>query len=244
MTEKSAHVDGFISPSQFYKDKSVNEFCLPEEKIEVIRGGIDLDGYRPSARPQDPPVIGYLCRLSEYFGLGILVDAFLHLKKDPRFTSLKLHVSGGYTGTDKPFLNSQVKKIASMGFARDFLIRKEFDKANRIEFLQTLSLLSVPVPIGEAFGGYQVEALAAGVPVVQPDVGAYPEFAEATGGGVIYRPNTPEALAEVLGSLLLDPEKIRVMGEQGRRAVHQDYSMGKMAGNVIRLYSKLLNRGE
>lgn len=244
MTEKSVDVDGFVSTSRFFKKKAEKEFCLPGEKIDVIKGGIDLEGYEPSALPFEPPVIGYLCRLSEYFGLGILVDAFILLKKDPRFEGLKLHVTGGYTGLDKPFLSAQIKKIAKPGHGRDFRIFKDFDKASRIRFLKSLTLLSVPVPAGEAFGGYQVEALAAGVPVVQPDVGVYPEFVESTGGGVIYRPNTAEALAGALAELLLDREKIRRCGHEGREAVLANYAMNDMAGNIIRYYEKLLGRGE
>ena len=244
ITEKSEDVDGFISTSRFYKEKAEKEFCLPGEKIVVIRGGIDLEGYEPSPLPFEPPVIGYLCRLSEYFGLGILVDAFILLKKDPRFEGLKLHVTGGYTGLDKPFLSAQVKKIAKLGYGRDFHIFKDFDKASRIRFLKSLTLLSVPVPAGEAFGGYQVEALAAGVPVVQPDVGVYPEFVESTGGGVIYRPNTAEALASALAELLLDRDKVRQHGFKGRESVMSSYSMNDMAGNIIDYYNSLLSRGE
>jgi glycosyltransferase involved in cell wall biosynthesis len=197
-----------------------------------------------SPLPFDPPVIGYLCRLSEYFGLGILVDAFILLKQDPRFEGLKLHVTGGYTGLDKPFLNAQVKKIAKSGNGRDFLIFKNFDKASRIRFLESLTLLSVPVPAGEAFGGYQVEALAAGVPVVQPDVGVYPEFVESTGGGVIFKPNTPEALAGALTELLLDKEKTRRHSREGREAVLANYSIDNSAENIIRYYERLIGRGE
>lgn len=244
MTEKSADVDGFISTSRFYKEKAEKEFCLPGEKITIIKGGIDLDGYLLSSLPSDPPVIGYLCRLAEYFGLGILVDAFILLKKDPRFADLRLHVTGGYTGLDKPFLSAQVKKMTKLGYGRDFHIFKDFDKAGRIKFLKALTLLSVPVPVGEAFGGYQVEALAAGVPVVQPDVGVYPEFVESTGGGLIYKPNTPEALAESLAELLSDRDRLKRLGDRGRKAVLADYSMDDMAGNIISYYENLLGRGE
>ena len=88
---------------------------IPAEKIQVINGGVNLDGYLRSPLPFDPPVIGYLCRMSEYFGLGIVVDAFLELKKDSRFGDLKLYVTGGYTGLDKPFVDTQVNKIKDQG---------------------------------------------------------------------------------------------------------------------------------
>ena len=118
-------------------------------------------------------------------------------------------------------------------------IFKNFDKESRVQFLKTLTLLSVPVPSGEAFGAYQVEALAAGVPVVQPNVGCYPEFVEATNGGIIYEPNTGEKLAGAIVSLLEDPEKIKNLSAQGRPAVLERFSMDSMARNIARLYERV-----
>jgi glycosyltransferase involved in cell wall biosynthesis len=203
----------------------------------VIYGGIDFDGYQRSALPFDPPVIGYLCRMSEYFGLGILVDAFIELKKESRFKDLRLYLTGGYSSEAKPFVNRQLKKISERGFAKDVRVFKDFCKVSRIKFLKSLTMLSVPVPTGEAFGAYQVEALAAGVPIVQPNVGCYPEFIEITKGGVIYEPNTSEKLATALASLLSDQEKVRKLGEQGRRVVLEQFSMDQMAKNIEGIYN-------
>lgn len=236
MARKTVDVDCFVTASQYYSEKSREKLKLPEEKIKVINGGIDLEGYERSPIPFDPPVIGYLCRMSEYFGLGLLIDAFLVLKKDNRFRDLKLHLTGGHSNDDKPFLNSQMKKIAEHGFKNDVAIFDDFCKSSRIAFLKSLTLLSVPVPEGEAFGAYQVEALAAGVPVVQPNVGCYPEFIEKTGGGLIYEPNTGEKLASAMASLLSDPDKLRKLGDRGRRVVLEEYSMEQMAKNIARIY--------
>jgi len=237
MAEKAADVDLFVTASQFYSNQSQKWLKIPADKIKVIYGGIDFDGYERSTLPFDPPVIGYLCRMSEYFGLGILVDAFLELKKDSRFKDLELHLTGGYSSDDKPFVNGLMKKISKHGFAKDVRVFRDFCKDNRIKFLKTLTLLSVPVPTGEAFGAYQVEALAAGVPIVQPNVGCYPEFVETTKGGVLYEPNTGEKLAAAIASLLSDQEKVRKLGEQGRRVVLTRFSMDQMAKNIERIYN-------
>ncbi len=175
--------------------------------------------------------------MSEYFGLGILVDAFLTLKRESRFKSIKLYLTGGYSGEDKHFVKRQMEKISEHGFTEDVRVFKDFCKESRIKFLKSLTLLSVPVPSGEAFGAYQVEALAAGVPIVQPNVGCYPEFIETTQGGVIYEPNTGEKLAAAIASLLSDKEKVRKMGEQGRRVVLERFSMDQMAKNIEGIYN-------
>jgi glycosyltransferase involved in cell wall biosynthesis len=238
MAEKAVDVDLFVTASRYYSQKSQGQLRIPSEKIRVIYGGIDFAGYQPSPLPFDPPVIGYLCRMSAYFGFDLLVDAFLKIKdSDRRFENLKLHATGGYSGDDRPFIQRQIKKIEERGFAGDVVIFEDFCKESRIEFLKSLTLLSVPVPTGEAFGAYQVEALAAGVPVVQPNVGCYPEFVETTNGGIIYEPNTSEKLASAVIGLLGNPAKVKQLGEQGNRIVLERFSMDQMAKNIAEIYN-------
>jgi glycosyltransferase involved in cell wall biosynthesis len=177
--------------------------------------------------------------MSEYFGLGILVDAFIKLKKDTRFQNLRLHLTGGYSSDDKSFINAQMKKITQNGFSGDVQIFRDFEKDSRVQFLKSLTLLSVPVPSGEAFGAYQVEALAAGVPVVQPNLGCYPEFIETTNGGILYEPNTSEHLANAIASLLEDPEKVRKLGTMGHEVVMERFSMDSMAKDIARIYENV-----
>ncbi len=240
MAERAVDVDMFITASQYYANKSMDQLKIPKGKMKVVHGGINLDGYEISRLPFDPPVIGYLCRMSEYFGLGILIDAFIKVKQDSRFKDLKLYLTGGYTSDDKIFVEKNLKKIAGFGFQNDVHIFEDFSKKKRIRFLSSLTLLSVPVPTGEAFGAYQVEALAAGVPIVQPNVGGYPEFIKSTNGGIIYQPNDSENLAQGISSLLSNPNRVRKLGKQGREAVMERFSMTDMAKNIIEVYKSVL----
>ena len=111
---------------------------------------------------------------------------------------------------------------------------------NRIGFLKSLTLLSVPVPSGESFGAYQFEALAAGVPVVQPNVGCYPEFIHETGGGIIYEPNDSETLVKTISSLLSDPDRIRQLGRDGHKKLMETFSMERMAHEFVDVYEQVL----
>ena len=241
MAEKAVNVDIFVAASNYYSKMVQDKLKIPPEKIRMVYSGIDLDGYMISSLPFNPPVIGYLCRMSEHFGLGIVIDAFIRLKHDLRFKNLKLYVTGGYTGDDKTFVNKMLRKISKHGFKKDVTIFEEFNKEKRIQFLKSLTLLSVPVPTGEALGAYQLEALAAGVPIVQPNVGGYPEFIEATGGGIIYEPNDGENLAKAMASLLTNPDQVRKLGNCGRKNVLEKYSISNMAEKMIEIYESILN---
>ena len=236
MTERAKDVDAFIAASKYYADRSRKKLDLSEEKMHVVYGGIDFTHYQKSNLPFNPPVIGYLCRMSEYFGLGILIDAYIKLKQQSDFKNLKLYIMGGYTGDDKSFVDKRKQDLIDQGYYQDVTFFDSFDVGPRIDFLRSLTVLSVPVPGGEAFGAYQVEALASGVPIVEPNVGGYPEFIESTGGGILYEPNTPEKLAEALASLLRDPQRLRQMANQGHEAVHKRFTMQTMAKKIIDVY--------
>ncbi|MDZ7371304.1 MAG: glycosyltransferase family 4 protein [candidate division KSB1 bacterium] len=239
MAERAVDVDAFISTGRHYLERVGPLLNLPKKKTFAVDGGIDASEYEPSPLPLDPPVIGYLCRMNEYFGLGVVVDAFLRLKQESRFKSVRLKLTGGYTGDDRPFVKRMLRRIEKAGWDRDVEIVERFDRENRILFLKSLTLLSVPVLNGEAFGAYQIEALAAGVPIVQPNVGGYPEFIERTGGGIIYEPNDGEHLAAAWASLLDDPTRLRAMAEQGRKAALEQFSMQKMAESILKVYRRL-----
>jgi len=111
MEEQSVYVDGFFAVSGFYKEVMQKNMNLPPEKVHVVYLGTDLDGFRESELPLDPPVIGYLSRFTDCLGLDILVDAFILLKKENRFPGLKLRATGGATGSDKKFIKNIVRKL-------------------------------------------------------------------------------------------------------------------------------------
>jgi glycosyltransferase involved in cell wall biosynthesis len=93
---------------------------------------------------------------------------------------------------------------------------------------------------GEAFGTFILEALAAGVPVVQPRLGGFTELVTDTGGGLLYEPNSPESLADALAEVLADPGQARAMGAAGRRAVLARYTAERMAASLESAFGRLV----
>jgi glycosyltransferase involved in cell wall biosynthesis len=241
MAEKAEDVDLFITSSEYYSNKSQQKLKIDPKKIDIVYTGINLTGYKDSSIPMNPPVIGYLCRMNENFGLDILVDAFVKIKNESKFKDLQLIITGGHTADDEEFVSSIHKKIEESGFKKDVKILDNFNITNRVEFLSSLTLLSVPVPAGEAFGSYQVEALASAVPAVQPNVGCYPEFMNVTKGGVIFDPNDSDTLAAEIIKLLADPDKIKSMGLAGKKIINEKFTLESMALKTVDVYEKALS---
>ena len=103
-------------------------------------------------------------------------------------------------------------RLQDDGLLADVDFHPNLSRADKQAFLRSLSVFSVPAAYGEAFGLYVIEALACGVPVVQPRHAAFPELIEATGGGLLCAPDDEAALADAIESLLLDPARAHALG--------------------------------
>jgi glycosyltransferase involved in cell wall biosynthesis len=153
--------------------------------------------------------------------------------------SAKLRVGGSCGPADTPFVNSLRERLGANGLLADAEFHPNPDRQGKLDLLHSLTAFSVPARYGEAFGLYVLEALAAGVPVVQPRAAAFPELVEATGGGVLCAPGDPGALAAVIEDLLLDPARARALGENGRRAVFDKFSAQAMAEATLEVFGQL-----
>lgn len=240
MSAQARDVDGFIAVSDWYAGEMSRRMNIPRHEITVAPVGMELNDIQPVSAPPDPPAIGYLSRLTESLGVGLLVDAFIQIKKRGRIDNLKLRLTGGHTAEDTPFIEHILAELRRHALEKDVEIADHFDKPSRHAFLRSLSVLSVPVPGGEAFGTFIIEALACGVPVVQPAAGAFPELIEKTGGGIIYDPGTEDGLANALEELLLDPTRACELGRQGREGALAQYSVENTMENVLAVYTRLV----
>lgn len=241
LSEKVQHTDAFIAVSKFFADIMQEKMNIPDDKLHIIPIGVEPRNYTIFEPAIDKPVVGYLSRLNDENGFEVLVDAFLILKEIPEFKHLKLRATGGYTGDDKKFIKKQAKKIEKKGYCNDFQIIKDFRTKYLHRFFHGMSVLSVPVLKGEAFGLYQLEALASGIPLLQPKLGAFPEIIANTKGGRIFNPNTPEALAEELAKMLTNKEALMQMSLDGRKAIEEQYNTTLLTEKMIQVYEQITN---
>jgi glycosyltransferase involved in cell wall biosynthesis len=240
LAEKARDIDAFIAVSSYFAGIMKDKMHIPEEKLHVIPIGIIPENYEVHKPAIDPPAIGYLSRLNEENGFSILVDAFIKLKSDPQFRTLKLIATGGKTGDDKAFIALQVKKLKNAGLLDFVEFPDDFSAIGIRELFKSISLLSVPVLKGEAFGIYQIEAMASGIPIVQPSLGAFPEIVEKTSGGLIYNPNTPNALAQKLAEALTTPGLLEKLSLAGQENVEKYYNSNLLTNKMTDLYSSVL----
>ena len=140
----------------------------------------------------------------------------------------------------RAYADEQFAKLRDAGLADAFHYAGSVDRAGKIEFLKGIDVLSVPTVYHEPKGLFVLEALAAGVPVVQPSHGAFPELVAATGGGRLVRPEDPAQLADELHALLSDEAMRRNLGRQGMAAVHKSNTAAAMAQSALAVYERFL----
>lgn len=239
MAEKACNVDAFISVSDYYRQHIQSRMNIPNEKLQYLHLGIDYTDYDYISPSKKPKNIGFLSRLCVENGLDILVDAFILLYQKHKISGSKLILSGGSTHDDSSFLNIQIRKLKKAGLFDQTVFHSDFSETGRKQFFNEVAVLSVPVPKGEAFGIYLLEALASGVPVVQPHLGAYPEIITTSGGGLTYQPNLPESLAAVLKDVLFNDSRLQRFSEQGRNGIEKYFSLQKQAGKIIEVFEKM-----
>ena len=242
VAERANDVDQFIAVSRYYADVMRQRLGLHPDRVSVVYTGIPLHGYKSCQVSSESPTIGYLSRMCPDRGLDTLVEAFIHLKKKEKLKNAKLRICGGSTVDDKAFIEGIRGKLISCGVMDDVEFVPDFGRDARRAFLRMLSVLSVPEKQPVAYGLYVLEALAAGVPVVQPAHGVFPELLEMTGGGVLCEPNKAEAFAAAIEPFLLEPQYAQQLGQQGRNAVFEKFNIDQTARDLVRIYGQVAQR--
>jgi glycosyltransferase involved in cell wall biosynthesis len=240
IAEEAPNVDAFLTPSRYYRDLFIQKTGHKTNNIHVVPLALDTRHLNILPHKDNYPALGYFNRLNSQNGFDKLVDAFIHLRKSGKLEGLTLHVSGGFTGSDKPFIAKQIQKIKESGLKKAVKIYPEFHGNSKEEFFSNIDIMSVPVRKHDGYGLYLLEANASGVPVVQPATGGFPEILDITKGGVIYEQDTMEGLSETLLSLFKDHESRKKLGEKGKASVPAELSLERMSAALDEVYEKVM----
>jgi glycosyltransferase involved in cell wall biosynthesis len=190
-----------------------------------------------------PPRIGYFARITPAKGFDRAVDAWLALRRRADAPKAQFW-AGGYLGeSDRAYFNRQRDRIKAAGLEADFrYVGSPDGRDEKFAFLRSLDVFSVPAAYREPKGIYVLEALACGVPVVQPDHGAFSEMVPLSGGGLLVPPGDAEALADAWLQLLNDAALRKRLSEAGRRWVQEMMTPRKTAEATLEVFRGFLSR--
>lgn len=246
LSERMRDADMWVAPSRYFADLMADRLgwdaATRDARVCVIPNGVNLGDYpadNGELRP-DPPTIGYLARFVPGKGIGLLVEAFIRLKQ--RMPDARLRCAGSMTAGDSAYLYKLQTRVRAAGVDGDIEWLPNISLEEKVRFLRSVDVFSVPATYSEAFGQYVIEAFAASTPVVLPRASAFPEIVQSSGAGALFELGNSESesadnLANALESLLRRREETRALGARGRAAVEADYSMTRLAERLVELTS-------
>jgi glycosyltransferase involved in cell wall biosynthesis len=239
------HVDAFLAVSDYYARFMPLYLDIPPEKIRVVPLGINLQGYsQKNLERSQPFTIGFFARIAPEKGLHVLADSYRRMRGRGALPNARLEAAGYLAPEHKTYLSRIEQEMKQAGLGDEFHYRGVLDREEKIAFLQKLDVLSVPATYDEPKGMFLLEAMACGVPVVQPRRGGFTEIVETTAGGELFDPDDPESLAAAILRIQRDPALAQKLGQNGFDNVRKHYSVARMADRALEAYESVSSKNQ
>ncbi len=219
-----------------------SEFLAPrEDKCRIVPFGIHTERFadtpqlleravRLRTRHKGRKVVLFVGRLVYYKGVDVLVRAMERVDAD-------LVVVG------RGPLESQMREYAvAHGMAGRVFFEPPVSDDDLAAWYHVADVFCLPsVARSEAFGLVQIEAHAAGTPVVSTDLTTGVPFANEHGvSGLTVPAGDAGALADALRTLLADDELRTRLGAQARQRARARFSVDRMATDTLAVYEEVL----
>jgi len=207
------HVDAFLAPSLFIKDKHQEMgLDIPIIHLPNFVPQVDAPTMTPEAggdnRIYETPYFLFVGRLEKVKGLDTLIPVFR------RYEKAQLLIAG------KGSCQLQLKRLAQDSFNIRFLGYQSWHQLQAL-YRQAVALI-VPSLCFEVCALTILEAFRQKTPVIARNLGGMPEIIQESDGGFIY--NTEEELVAAMDHLLASPSHRRELGQSGYQAYQQRWT--------------------
>jgi glycosyltransferase involved in cell wall biosynthesis len=234
-------VDLFLSVSDYYTDFMPRYLDIPRNKIRTVPLGINPHGFDLRAPDANGSfTLGFLARVAPEKGLHVLAEAYRLLRHSNELPQARFEVAGYMAPDCKPYLNEIEADLRKAKLGDEFHYRGVLDRAEKIAFLRQLDVMSIPATYDEPKGVSLLEAMACGVPLVQPRRGGFTEIIEQTGGGLLVHADDPRSLADGICELYRNQKLAAELGAKGYRGVREHYTAAHMADKLLQAYQSVL----
>jgi glycosyltransferase involved in cell wall biosynthesis len=210
-------------------------------EVAITPFGVDLNQFaRRQSAPRTSFRIGTVKALEPVYGIDLALRAFALLL-------------GKMATSDAQMAARLTMRIVGSGPLRNELIglAEKLGIASRVEFRPHVPHDQVPAELSEldiyfalsrseSFGVAVIEASACELPVIVSDVGGLPEVVKDGVTGFVVPSENPEAAAQAMEKLVLDPGLRQRMGQAGRANVSQSYSWNRNVEKMISVYTDVV----
>lgn len=244
LRERSRDVDRFVALNGFFADFMAAYLDVPRARIAVVPHGVDLVGY-----PATPPdlaarraarggrlVVGMLARPCREKGLDQLVRAVARLLPTH---DVELVAAGATSPAEAAYVRECRDLAADLGLGERFTWLGQVDRPGKLLLFGACDVFAMPTAHPEAKGLPAIEALAAGVPVVAPAHGGFPELLEGN-VGLLHVPQDPADLARAIARVLDDLPLASALGAAGHARARARHTFATMAEGHEAVYAEVL----
>ena len=237
--------DGLVVLDNATKKEAISMYDFDQDTVQVAEPGVDLQRFStnknsPSKRKEfnlaeNNFVMGVVSRIRKSRRIDIPMGA-LNLLSD-KFPHLRLMLVGhGRKGASDEVVAGPAAK---MGIT-DKVILPGYCRGDRlVDAYSVMDVLVYPFPGTDKTCRTVREAMAAGVPVIAPDMGFLPKMIEDGTNGWLMD-TSPESLASILPNLIKDRESLKKTAENAFKTAQQRFSPVRQAENIFSLYHKIL----
>jgi len=218
---------------------------IRQERVRVIRNGIDTDEYRPDPETGvldrygvDParPYVIFVGRITRQKGVPVLLRAASGLIPEAQLVLLA-------GAADTPEQLAEVTELVD-GLRSNrsgvIWIPEMLAKPEVIQLLTHATVFAIP-SVYEPLGIVNLEAMACGTAVVGSRTGGIPEVVADGETGLLVPPDEPRALGDALNVLLRDPGRAQAMGQAGRKRAVAEFGWPAIAAQTAELYAELVH---
>jgi glycosyltransferase involved in cell wall biosynthesis len=204
----SKKVDLFIAPSNYLRNKFIEEFDVPKNKIIYLDYGFPEYSKTLKSNKINPFTFGYIGTHIPSKGVNFLIEAFISLCKDSTIPC-KLIIFGKPQGQNTAYLKS-----LAQGYPIEF--RDEYDNEEIHEkVFRNVNCIVVPSIWGENSPLVIHEAQVFKVPVITADFGGMREYVKHKVNGLLFKHRNKVDLQSKMLFAIQNPALLRSFGESG-----------------------------
>jgi glycosyltransferase involved in cell wall biosynthesis/MoaA/NifB/PqqE/SkfB family radical SAM enzyme len=201
-------VDVFIAPSNYLRDRFVNEFSVPENKIIYLDYGFPTEYLTQTERSKDNTnfTFGYIGTLIPAKGVNQLIEAFNQIE-----SPATLRIYGRHNGqsTEALKLLAAISKN-KIEFAGEYI---NHNLANDV--FSKVDCIVVPSIWAENSPLVIHEAQSCKVPVITADFGGMKEYVQHQVNGLLFEHRNTNSLAEQMKFAIANPHLMKEYGQKG-----------------------------
>ena len=198
--------------------------------VSVVHNGIDSERFK-NCPPHNEPTVLFVGRFTPDKGRDVTLRAFAKVVEE--IPEAQLHVIGFPVGQKEPVMDALIDEL---DIRKNIVLHPPVPYPQMPEQYCKASVVAVPSIIFDSFPTANLEAMAAGKPVIATCFGGSCEVVENGVTGFIINPLDIDLLAQKITTLLQDEALAARFGAAGRTRLTKEFSLERQLAQYGKFY--------